>query len=69
MYSLHKMWVTLSTLAIPENDKKSDQGAGFVEYGAILVLVSIIAVAVMSTGLDRIISQGITNAVYRALSL
>lgn len=69
MHSLHKMWVTLSTLAIPRNDKKSDQGAGFVEYGAILVLVSIIAVAVMSTGLDRIISQGITNAVYRALNL
>jgi Flp pilus assembly pilin Flp len=55
----HKAWVKLSTLAVPGANRDSDKGAGFVEYGAILIFVSLVAVIIMDGGIGNRIAQGI----------
>lgn len=65
---MHKLWVTLSTLAVPKVGRDRDEGAGIVEYAAILILVAAVAVAVFNLGLVERISQAISSAVSSALS-
>ncbi|RFU86248.1 hypothetical protein DY218_13210 [Streptomyces triticagri] len=43
--------------------KNADEGAGFVEYAGLLVLIAAIVTAVVGLGLDGIISGAIGDAV------
>ncbi|MFV2197434.1 hypothetical protein [Nocardiopsis sp. LOL_012] len=43
--------------------KKDDQGASITEYGALLLLVALIATAVLTAGINTDISGGISNIV------
>ncbi|RII20709.1 hypothetical protein DSC45_02595 [Streptomyces sp. YIM 130001] len=43
--------------------KNADEGAGFVEYAGLLVLIAAIVVAVNALGLDDTISDAIETAV------
>lgn len=65
MNSLHKMWVTLSTLTIPKSDRRNDKGAGFIEYGAIIVFVALVAGVIMTSGLEGRILNGMMSAIDR----
>lgn len=56
----HKVWAKFSTLALPGRTRDRDRGAGFVEYGAILVFVALVAVVVMNAGIGDRIAQGIS---------
>lgn len=68
MNKLHKIWTTLSILTNPNLDRKSDRGAGFVEYGAILVFIALIATVVMSTGIENRIANGIMLTIDKIFS-
>ncbi|GAA1466357.1 hypothetical protein NE857_09600 [Nocardiopsis exhalans] len=59
----NKAWVKLSTLSVPRRNRDKDEGAGFVEYGAILVFVALIAMMVMNAGIGARIAQGITSTI------
>ncbi|WP_082376010.1 hypothetical protein [Nocardiopsis sp. NRRL B-16309] len=67
MKSLTRLWVTLSTYASPPS-RKSDTGAGIVEYAAIVILVAAIAVAIYQLGLVENISGSIGTAVSNVLN-
>ena len=67
MNSLHKIRVTLSTLTIPKPDRESDKGAGFVEYGALIIFVGVVAALLLSSGVADTIVQGIDSAIRDAL--
>jgi Flp pilus assembly pilin Flp len=60
--SPNRFWVTLSTYLAPPSERQ-DEGAGIVEYAAILILVAAIAVAVFALGLPQSISDGIGMSV------
>ncbi|MCY9782490.1 hypothetical protein KIK06_01130 [Nocardiopsis sp. EMB25] len=62
MSSLTKLWVFLSTRAVP-SPRRDDRGAGMVEYAAIVILVAAIATAIFQLGLIDNISGAIGNAV------
>ena len=59
----HQVWVKLSSLALPRAERSSDRGAGFVEYGAILVFVALVAVVIMNAGIGTRIAQGISSTI------
>lgn len=61
MSSLQKFQATLYSLLLPK--KKTDRGAGIVEYAAILILVAAIAVAIFNLGLVEQIRGAIGGAV------
>ncbi|GHC95107.1 hypothetical protein GCM10007079_46410 [Nocardiopsis terrae] len=63
MNSLHKIWVTLSALTLPRPGHDRDKGAGFVEYGAVIVLVALIAGVIMAAGIEKRIANGITTTI------
>ncbi|MFE3457671.1 hypothetical protein ACFXKD_08995 [Nocardiopsis aegyptia] len=67
MKSLTRLWVALSTYVAPQS-KKTDTGAGIVEYAAIVILVAAIAVAIYQLGLVENISGSIGTAVSNVLS-
>lgn len=64
----HKAWAKLSTLALPGNGSERDRGAGFVEYGAILVFVGLVAVLLMGSGIADTIVQGISRTIRTTLN-
>lgn len=64
----HKAWVKLSTFLMPRDSKSNDKGAGFVEYGAIIVFVAIVAGLLYSSNIGTLITQGITRAISRVFS-
>ncbi|CAL9421221.1 hypothetical protein SUDANB121_01872 [Nocardiopsis dassonvillei] len=55
---MKNLWATLNALIVPPS-QKNDDGAGFVEYVAIVILVAAIAVAIYSLGLVSNISGSI----------
>lgn len=57
-----KMWATLSALIVPPS-KKNDNGAGLVEYAAIILIVAAIAVAIYQLGIPSLISDSISTSV------
>lgn len=59
----HQVWVKLSSLALPRAKRSSDRGAGFVEYGAILVFVALVAVVIMNAGIGNRIAQGVITTI------
>lgn len=59
----HKVWVKLSALVLPGAKRDGDKGAGFVEYGAIIIFVSLVAVVVMNAGIGPRIAQGISSTI------
>ncbi|MGW5877883.1 hypothetical protein ACWFMI_15205 [Nocardiopsis terrae] len=65
MNSLHKIWVILSALTLPRPGHDRDKGAGFVEYGAVIVLVALIAGVVMAAGIEGRIVNGILSTIDR----
>ncbi|MEU3020560.1 MULTISPECIES: hypothetical protein [unclassified Nocardiopsis] len=65
MHSLHRLWATLITLSLPIAYRKSDRGAGFIEYGAIIVFVALVAGVIMTSGLENRIVNGMTSAIDR----
>lgn len=66
MNNLTELWVALRAFLVPTT-KKEDQGAGIVEYAAILILVAAVAFAVYQLGLAESISNGIRGAVDQVL--
>lgn len=67
MNNLTELWVALRAFLVPTT-KKKDQGAGIVEYAAILILVAAIAVAIYSLGLVSDISGAIGQRVNEILN-
>lgn len=67
MNNLHKIWVTLSTTTIPRRNSKGDNGASFVEYAGLLVIIALIASFIVGLGLEVRISQGIMSSINRIL--
>ncbi|MFJ6022645.1 hypothetical protein ACIQFP_25125 [Nocardiopsis alba] len=68
MKTILETWTKLSTLTFPKERKKGDRGAGFVEYGAILVFVGIIAALLYNSNIGNLIVQGITSSVSEVFS-
>lgn len=66
MNNLTELWVALRAFLVPTT-KKKDQGAGIVEYAAILILVAAVAVAVFALGLPDSISDAIGMSVTEVL--
>ncbi|WP_017543746.1 hypothetical protein [Nocardiopsis prasina] len=64
----HQVWVRLSSLALPRAERSSDRGAGFVEYGAILVFVGLVAMVLMGSGIADTIVQGISRTIRTTLT-
>ncbi|MBR8745235.1 hypothetical protein [Nocardiopsis sp. MG754419] len=58
-----KSWADLGTMVKPTVTASQDTGAGFVEYGAIIVFVGLVAAALYGSGIGDTIIQGITSAV------
>ncbi|NGO81266.1 hypothetical protein G6045_37225 [Streptomyces sp. YC504] len=52
-----------NTVVARMQGEKADEGAGFVEYAGLLVLIASIVTLVMGLGLDGIISGAISEAV------
>ncbi|WP_156723359.1 hypothetical protein [Streptomyces apocyni] len=52
-----------NTIVSRMRGKKADEGAGFVEYAGLLVLIAAIVTAVVALGLDATISGAIDGAV------
>ncbi|GAA0992977.1 hypothetical protein ABZ234_32890 [Nocardiopsis sp. NPDC006198] len=67
MNSPNRFWVTLSTYLAPPSERQ-DEGAGIVEYAAILILVAAIAVGVFALGIPENISGAVGTAVSDILS-
>jgi Flp pilus assembly pilin Flp len=65
----HKAWAKIISLLTPPEDETKEKGAGFVEYGALIVFVGIVAAVLMSSGVADLIVQGISRAVREALRL
>ena len=61
----HKLWAKVSTVVMPQDTEHKDKGAGFVEYGAIIVFVGIVAAVLYGSGIGERIVQGITGAIDR----
>lgn len=59
----HKLWTKTSTMFMPQDTEHKDKGAGFVEYGAIIVFVGIVAAVLYGSGIGDTIVQGITSAI------
>ena len=64
---MNKLWATLSALIIPPSNK-NDDGAGIVEYAAILILVAAVAVGVFALGIPDTITDAFGTAVSDILS-
>ncbi|MFL1432795.1 MULTISPECIES: hypothetical protein [unclassified Nocardiopsis] len=62
-----KMWATLSALLIPPS-KNNDDGAGIVEYAAILILVAAVAVGLFALGIPENVTGAIGTAISDILS-
>lgn len=52
-----------NTVVARMQGEKADEGAGFVEYAGLLILIAAIVTAVMGLGLDDTISNAIQEAV------
>ena len=63
----HKLWAKVSTVVMPQDTEHKDKGAGFVEYGAIIVFVALVAGLIMGSGIAENIVQGINRAVRETL--
>ena len=59
----HKLWTKASALIMPQDTEHKEKGAGFVEYGAIIVFVGIVAAVLYGSGIGDTIVQGITSAI------
>ena len=59
----HKLWAKVSTVVMPQDTEHKDKGAGFVEYGAIIVFVGIVAAVLYASNIGDIIVQGIIGAI------
>ncbi|WP_067597356.1 hypothetical protein [Nocardiopsis listeri] len=59
----HKLWAKVSTVVMPQDAEHKDKGAGFVEYGAIIVFVGIVAAVLYASNIGDIIVQGIIGAI------
>ena len=66
MNNLTELWVALRAFLVPTT-KKKDQGAGIVEYAAILILVAAIAVGIWALGIPDQIRQAIGSSVDQIL--
>jgi Flp pilus assembly pilin Flp len=64
--NLTRLWVTLSTYAIPPS-KKNDTGATMLEYAAIVILVAAVAIAIYALDLSTSISDAIGSSVTQIL--
>ncbi|MBC9717638.1 hypothetical protein H9Y04_34415 [Streptomyces sp. TRM66268-LWL] len=61
---MSKLYVKWQTRVIERiKGEQRDEGAGFVEYAGLLVLIAAIVAAVMGLGLDDTISNAIDEAV------
>ncbi|WP_199545612.1 hypothetical protein [Streptomyces sp. N35] len=61
---MSKLYVKWQTRVIERmNGAQKDEGAGFVEYAGLLVLIAAIVAAVMGLGLEDTISGAIGDAV------
>ncbi|SDK39142.1 hypothetical protein [Streptomyces indicus] len=61
---MSKLYVKWQTRVIERmKGAQKDEGAGFVEYAGLLVLIAAIVAAVMGLGLDETISTAIDEAV------
>lgn len=64
----HTLWAKMSTLVMPKIAEEKDRGAGFVEYGALIIFVGIVAALIISSGVADTIVQGIDTAIRKALN-
>ncbi|WP_017589289.1 hypothetical protein [Nocardiopsis ganjiahuensis] len=64
----NKAWAKLSTFTLPVSKKDGDRGAGFVEYGAILVFVGLVAALLMGSGIADTIVQAISRTIRTTLN-
>ena len=64
----HMIWAKMSTFVMPKAAHQKDRGAGFVEYGALIIFVGVVAALLISSGVADTIVQGINSAINRALS-
>ncbi|MEU3305871.1 hypothetical protein [Nocardiopsis sp. NPDC006832] len=65
----HNLWAKASTMVMPQESEHKDKGAGFVEYGAIIVFVGIVAAVLYSSNIGTLIIQGITSAISRVFTV
>lgn len=63
----HKLWANINTMVLPKDPEAKDKGAGFVEYGAIIVFVALVAGLIMGSGIAENIVQGINRTVREVL--
>lgn len=68
MIFTYKIWAKMSLLVMPKDAGPKDKGAGFVEYGALIIFVGIVAALLVSSGVADTIVQGINTAVNDALT-
>ncbi|SIO87641.1 hypothetical protein [Nocardiopsis sp. JB363] len=59
----HKLWAKINTMVLPRDPEAKDKGAGFVEYGAIIVFVALVAALFYNSSIGTNIVQGISNAI------
>ncbi|WP_329076335.1 hypothetical protein OG211_24955 [Streptomyces niveus] len=50
-------------VSVEEMRRRSDKGQGTVEYVGVLVLVSLIIAAIVGSGVDESIAEGLSNTV------
>ena len=65
----HKLWAKASTMVMPQDPEAKDKGAGFVEYGAIIVFVGIVAAVLYGSGIGDTIVQGISRSIRETLRI
>ena len=59
----HKLWTKTSTMFMPQDTEHKDKGAGFVEYGAIIVFVGIVAAVLYGSGIGDTIVATVKDAI------
>jgi hypothetical protein len=64
----HMIWAKMSTFVMPKESHEKDRGAGFVEYGALIIFVGVVAALLISSGIADTIVQGIGSAIRVALT-
>lgn len=59
MNTVSALWAKLSSCLVPPSKRKSDKGAGFIEYAAIIIIIAAIAGLVYGSGIVSGIADSI----------
>ena len=67
MHIMNKLWVTLSTMAVPKSGRDQDRGVSLMEYAALVLLVGALAFAIFQLEIVGRISNAVGLNVDRIL--